>query len=79
MKDMLIIDDLVLIVVIQWSYYMVSQKICYILGNSALLVRRLVLVFSGCLTRREINAAGIVLFKSTIKLNNSSSDKKHNL
>ena len=26
-------------------------------------------VLSGCLTRREINAARIVLFKSTIKLN----------
>ena len=35
-------------------------------------------VFSGCLTRRTINAARIVVFKSTIKLNNLSSDKKHN-
>ena len=35
-------------------------------------------VFSGCLTRRAINAARIVLFKSTIRLNNLSSDKKHN-
>ena len=34
--------------------------------------------FSGCLTRRVINAARIVLFKSTIRLNNFSSDKKHN-
>ena len=36
-------------------------------------------VFSGCLTRCKINVARIVLFKSTIKLNNYSSDKKHNL
>ena len=36
-------------------------------------------VFSGCLTRHVINAARTVLFKSTIKLNNFSSDKKHNL
>ena len=35
-------------------------------------------VFSGCLTRRVINAARIVLFKSTIRLNNLSPDKKHN-
>ena len=35
-------------------------------------------VFSGCLTRCVINAATIVLFKSTIRLNNLSSDKKHN-
>ena len=35
-------------------------------------------VFSGCLTRCVINAARIVLFKSTIRLNNLSSDKKHN-
>ena len=32
--------------------------------------------FSGCLTRCVINAARIVLFKSIIKLNNLSSDKK---
>ena len=30
-------------------------------------------VFDGCLTRHLINATRIVLFKSTIKLNNSSS------
>ena len=36
-------------------------------------------VFSGCLIRRKINAARIVLFKSTIKLNNFSQDKQHNL
>ena len=59
--------------------YKVSQKICYNLGNSTLLFRCLVLFFSGCLTRRVINAARIVSFKSTIKLNNFSSEKKHNL
>ena len=32
-------------------------------------------VFSGCLTRQIINAARIVLFKFTIKLNNLSSDE----
>ena len=36
-------------------------------------------VSSGFLTRREINAGRIVLFKSPIKPNNFSSDKKHNL
>ena len=36
-------------------------------------------VFSGCLTRRVINAARIVLLKSTIELNYFPSDKKHNL
>ena len=36
-------------------------------------------VFSGCLTRRKINAARIVLLKSTIKFNKFSSDKKNNL
>ena len=36
-------------------------------------------VFPGCLTRRPINAARIVLIKSTINLNNFSSAKKHNL
>ena len=35
--------------------------------------------FGGCLTRRVINAAMIVLFKSIIKLNNFALDKKHNL
>ena len=34
--------------------------------------------FCGCLTRSVINAVGIVLFKSTNRLNNISSDKKHN-
>ena len=42
-----------------------SQKIYYNLGNSTLLLCRLVL-FSWCLTRLAINAARIVLFKSTI-------------
>ena len=36
------------------------------------------IVFSGCLARHVINAARIVLFKSTIKVTNFSSDKKHN-
>ena len=54
-------------------------KNCQNPGNSALLVRRLILFLSECLTRRKINAARIVLLKSTIKLNNFSSDKKHNL
>ena len=36
-------------------------------------------VFSRCLIRRKINAARIVLSKSTIKLNNLSADKKHHL
>ena len=35
-------------------------------------------VFSGRLTRRVINAERLLLFKSTIRLNNLSSDKKHN-
>ena len=59
--------------------YRVFQKICWNPGNSTLLVLRLILFLSGFLIRRKINAARIVLFKSTIKLNNFSSDKKHNL
>ena len=35
-------------------------------------------VLSRCLTRCVINAARIVLFKSTVRLYNLSSDKKHN-
>ena len=34
-------------------------------------------VLSACLTRRVINAVKIFLFKSTIRLNNPSSDKKN--
>ena len=59
--------------------YWVSQKIRQNPGNSKLLVQRLILFLPGCLTRRKINATRIVLFKSTIKLNNFSSDKKYNL
>ena len=55
------------------------KKFAIIRENSTLLFRRLVLFFSRCLTRRVINAARIVLFKSTIKLDNFSSEKKHNL
>ena len=61
------------------SKYRVSIRICYNLGNSTLLFHQLGLFFSGYLTRPVINAARIVLIKSTIKLNNFSSDKKHNL
>ena len=64
--------DLVLI-------YGVSQKICYNPGNSTFLFRPLVLFFSECLTRRIINAARIVLFRSTVKLNSFSLDEKRNL
>ena len=60
------------------SIYRVSQNLLesgeqYIVGSP------FSFVFSGCLTRPEINAASIVLFKSSMKLNNFSSDKKHNL
>ena len=48
-------------------------------GHSTLLFHDLVLFFSGCLTRGVINAARIVLLDSTIKLNNLSSCKKHDL
>ena len=58
-------------------YYRVSQKICYNPGNSTLLFHHL--VFSGCLTRCVINAPMIVLFKSTVKLKNLSSDEKQSL
>ena len=37
--------------------YGVSQKSCENPGNSTLLVPRLILFFSGCLTGRKINAA----------------------
>ena len=53
---------------LSYSEHRVSQKIFYNPGNS----------FSGCLTRRVINAARILLFKSTNRVNNLSSDKKHN-
>ena len=38
--------------------------------NQLELTETLVLFCSGCLARRKVNAARIVLFKSTIKLNN---------
>ena len=47
-------------------------------GEQYIVVSLFSFVFSGCLTRCIINAARIVLFKSTIRLNNLSSDKKHN-
>ena len=47
-------------------------------GEQYIVVTLFSFVFSGCVTRRVINAARIVLFKSTIKLNNLSLDKKHN-
>ena len=48
-------------------------------GEQYIVVSRFSSVFSGCLTRSVINAARIVYSNSTIKLNNLSSDKKHNL
>ena len=48
-----------------YRLYRVSQKIFYNPGNSALLFRSLVF-FPGCLTKRIICAARIVLFISTI-------------
>ena len=48
-----------------------------ITGNSTMLVRHLV-VFFRVSDNMENNLARIVLFKSTIKLHNFSSDKKHN-
>ena len=48
-------------------------------GEQYIVVSPFSFVFSGCLTRCVINAARIVLFKSAVKLNNFSSDKKHDL
>ena len=47
-------------------------------GEQYIVVSLFSFVFSGCVTRRVINAARIVLFKSTIRLSNLSSDEKHN-
>ena len=55
----------------------VSKNLLYF-GEQYIVVSLSSFVFSGCLTRGVINAARIVLFKSTIKPNNLSSDKKHN-
>ena len=55
----------------------VSKNLPYS-GEQYTVVSLFSFVFSWCLTRRVINAARIVLFKSTIKPNNLSSDKKHN-
>ena len=57
--------------------FRVSKK-CYIHGEQHV-VSPFSIVFPGCLTRHVINAARIVLFESTINLNNFSSDKKHNV
>ena len=48
-------------------------------GEQYIVVSPISFALSGYLTRRVINAARVVLFKSTIKLNNFSSDEKHNL
>ena len=48
-------------------------------GEQYIVVSRFSSVFPGCLTRGVINATSIVYSNSTIKLNNFSSDKKHNL
>ena len=45
-------------------------------GEQYILVSLFSFVFSGCLARRVVNAARIVLFKYTVRLNNLSSDKK---
>ena len=55
----------------------VSKTLLYS-GEQYIVVSLFSFVFPRCLTRRVINASRIVLFKSTIKLNNLSSDKKHN-
>ena len=55
----------------------VSKKLLYS-GEQYIVVSLFSFVSSGCLTRRVINAARIVLFKSAIRLNNLLSDKKHN-
>ena len=54
----------------------VPKKLLYS-GEQYIIVSLFSCVFSRCLTTRVINAARIVLFKSTIRLNNLSSDKKH--
>ena len=52
-------------------------------GEQYIIISLFSYVFSGCLTTHVINAARIVLlqflvlFKTTIRLNNLSSDKKH--
>ena len=85
MKSLLVATDIIKVklneVHIECTFKRIQgvSKICYNPGNSTLLFCRLVLFFSGCLTRDVINAARIVSFKSTIKLNKFSSDKKHNL
>ena len=47
-------------------------------GEQYIIVSLFSFVFSGCLRRRVINAARMALFKSTIRLNNLSSDNKYN-
>ena len=62
----------------QFEFIQGVSKSCYSQGNRTLLFRSLVL-FSRVSDKMRINATKRVLLKSIIKLNNLSSDEKHNL